>query len=111
MWLLDANLDVHLAGLMRSLGTECDTAENRGWKALPNGDLLTAAAESGFDVLLTRDQLFAESASRAWRKFPTIGVVIVTLPPLPSPRYLEAFATAWTASTIEPERGTIVLWP
>jgi hypothetical protein len=80
MWLLDANLDIHLLKLLQSLGTDCDTAENRGWKTLRNGDLVAACAQSGFDTLLTRDQLFAESASGAWRTFPGLAVVIVASP-------------------------------
>src|SRR5665213_3726776 len=103
MWLLDANLDIHLAELLRNLGIDCDTAEKRGWKKLRNGDLVAACAQSGFDTLLTRDQLFAESASRAWRTFPDLAVVIVTLPQLPSARYLEAFAAAWTTARIHPQ--------
>ncbi len=33
MWLLDANMDVHLASVLTGLGIDCDTAGNRGWKA------------------------------------------------------------------------------
>jgi hypothetical protein len=50
MWLLDANMDVH---------------GQRGWKSLSNGELLRAAVDAGFKCLLTRDQLFGESASQA----------------------------------------------
>ncbi len=84
MWLLDANLDIHLADLLRSLQTDCDTAESRGWKALRNGELVAAAVNAGFSTLVTRDRLFADSAARAWRLFPDLCVVIVTLPQLPS---------------------------
>jgi uncharacterized protein (DUF433 family) len=59
----------------------------------------------------TRDRLFAESASRAWRVFPGLCVVIVTLPQLPSVRYLEEFTTAWSASPIRPQPGKIVIRP
>ena len=48
MWLLDANLDVHVVELLRNLRIDCDTAENRGWKALRNGELVAAAANAGF---------------------------------------------------------------
>jgi len=34
MWLLDANMDVHLVQTLNELGVSCDTAANRGWKAL-----------------------------------------------------------------------------
>jgi hypothetical protein len=43
MWLLDANMDVHLAGVLQEMGIECDTAANRGWKTLTNGDLVAHA--------------------------------------------------------------------
>ena len=68
MWLLDANMDVHLASVLTGLGIECDTAGNRGWKALSNGDLVKAAVDAGFRCLLTRDRLFGESASRARKR-------------------------------------------
>lgn len=111
MWLLDANLDVHLVELLKGYEIDCDTAENRGWKALRNGDLVAAAAQNGFDTLLTKDQLFAESASRIWRLHPQFGIVVVTLPQLPSQRYLEAFARAWAVQPIRPVPGEIVIWP
>ena len=70
MWLLDANMDVHLVQplggrfqTLRELGVSCDTAANRGWKALSNGELVAAAAATGFTSLLTRDHLFGESAA------------------------------------------------
>jgi hypothetical protein len=111
MWLPDANLDIHLVGLLRSYEIDCDTAENRGWKALRNGDLVAAAAGNGFDSLVTKDQLFAESASRIWRLYPKFAIVVVTLPQLPSQRYMEAFARAWAAQPIRAVPGEIVNWP
>ena len=65
MWLLDANMDVHLVHTLNELGVSCDTAANRGRKALSNGELVSAAVAAGFTCLLTRDQLFGESAARA----------------------------------------------
>jgi len=65
MWLLDANVDVHLAPVLREFGVSCDTAANRGWKALENGELVAAAMAAGFDCIVTRDRGFAESAARA----------------------------------------------
>ncbi len=67
MWLLDANVDVHLAPLLRGLGIPCETASSRGWKALTNGELVAAAVVAGFDCIVTRDQSFAESASGVLR--------------------------------------------
>jgi len=67
MWLLDANVDVHLAAVFRQWGIPCDTAAHRGWKALSNGELVATAFAEGFCCLLTRDQLFGESAAQALR--------------------------------------------
>ena len=80
MWLLDANMDVHLVQTLNELGVSCDTAANRGWKALSNGELVSAAVAAGFTCLLTRDQLFGESAARALKTFPSFAVVVVDLP-------------------------------
>lgn len=33
-----------------------DTADERHWSTLQNGDLLTAAEQDGYDVLITTDQ-------------------------------------------------------
>jgi hypothetical protein len=50
MWLLDANLDVHLIELLRGLQIDCDPAENRGWKALRNGELVADTVDAGNGV-------------------------------------------------------------
>ena len=111
MSLLDANLGIRFAGLLRSLQIDWDTAGNRGWKALRNGDLVSAAVNAGFDTLLTRDQLFAQAASRVWRKFPDFTIIAIMLPQLPSKRYLEVFANAWVLAPLKPQRGKTLIWP
>lgn len=45
MWLLDANMDVHLVAVLADLGVQCETAAARGWKALSNGQLVASAGE------------------------------------------------------------------
>lgn len=47
MWLLDANMDVHLLSLLQQLGIEYEATTRRGWQALNNGDLVSVAAEAG----------------------------------------------------------------
>jgi hypothetical protein len=111
MWLLDANVDVHLVRTLRELGVSCDTAGNRGWKALSNGELVSTAVTAGFTCLLTRDQLFGESAARALETFPIFAVVVVDLPQQRWPAYQEKFVAAWAAKPIEPVAGTLVHWP
>jgi hypothetical protein len=60
-------MPVQLAALLKELGIEADTAVARGWNALSNGSLVSAAAEAKFTALLTRDRLFGESAHRCSR--------------------------------------------
>jgi hypothetical protein len=47
--------DVHLVQTLNELGVSCDTAAKRGWKALSNGELVSAAVAAGITCLLTRD--------------------------------------------------------
>ena len=65
MWLLDANMDVHLVEVLESFHIACDTAIARGWGAIENGELVAAAVRHGFDCLLTKDRLFGESAAQS----------------------------------------------
>ena len=74
MWLLDANMPVQLVALLSDWGIEADSAAGRGWNALSNGRLVSAAARAGFTALLTRDRLFGESAAGALRAYPDFCV-------------------------------------
>jgi hypothetical protein len=69
MWLLDANPDIHLLELLHRLGIDCDTAEIADGRHCAMAISSQPPPGSGFDKLLTRDQPFAESFSRAWRTF------------------------------------------
>lgn len=111
MWLLDANGDVHLVPVLTGFKIFCDTAGNRGWEALSNGGLVKAAVGAGFRCLLTRDQLFGESASRALTLFPQFAVVVVNIPQRPWPQYRELFIAHWTERPIEPVVGRLIRWP
>ena len=111
MWLLDSNIPKKLTLVLSGLGVESATAQSRGWGNLSNGSLVKAAATAGFSCLLTRDRLFAESASGALRSFPTFSVVVVTLPQLREPLFLEAFRAAWQRAPIRPVGGEISSWP
>lgn len=111
MWLLDANLDVHLVEVLAGYGVSAETASSRGWKGLSNGHLVAAAVEGGFTCLLTRDRLFGESASRALKAHSTFAVVLVNLPQLRSELYLKQFSDLWSISPIEPSPGEFVEWP
>lgn len=111
MWLLDANVDVHLAPVLSQFDIRCDTAANRGWKALTNGNLVAAAVAGGFDCILTRDQAFAESAARVLRSYPKFALVVLRLTQKPWLEYREAFLAAWSVSPIRPVAGELTRWP
>lgn len=111
MWLLDANVDVHLVATLAEFGIQSATAGSRGWKALSNGDLVQAASAAGFECLLTRDQLFGESAARALKSFPQFAVVLVSLPQQRWEQYRERFVVAWAKSPIHPLPGQMTRWP
>ena len=95
MWLLDANMDVHVASFLRECSVPVDVAGPRGWGMLANGELVATAAGAGFTCLLTQDRLFAESASAA----------------LPWRQYLEQFRAAWAKVPIRPVPGQVLHWP
>jgi hypothetical protein len=75
------------------------------------GELVSAAAAAGFTCLLTRDQLFGESAARALKNFPSFAVVVVDLPQQRWQAHQEQFVAAWGARSIEPVTGTLLHWP
>ena len=101
----------HLIQTLRELGVSCDTAANRGWKALSNGELVSAAAATGFTCLLTRYHLFGESAARALETFLSFAVVVVDLPQQRWQAHQEQFVTAWGERSIEPAAGTCFSCP
>ena len=51
-----------------------ETAYERGWATLQNGDLLTAAEQNGFDLLMTTDQ-----SLKYQQNLPTRRIAIVVL--------------------------------
>jgi hypothetical protein len=111
VWLLDGNIDIRICDLLAEFGIESRTAESLGWKHLLNGRLVAAAVTEGFTCVLTRDQLFAESASRALREFPQFAVVVVQIQQRRSPEYLAQFRAAWEENAILPISGTTIYWP
>jgi len=111
MWLLDANLDVHLVSLFAELGIKCESATTRGWGGLSNGDLVGAASQAGFTCILTRDKLFAESARQSLQVVNRVSLVVVQLPQKPWREYVAQFRRAWVDEPIKPAPGEIVFWP
>jgi hypothetical protein len=63
-------------GLARTLvGHTVHTAQSRGWDALSNGELLSAAEAAGFDVLLTTDRRIRYQQNLKVRR---IALVVLT---------------------------------
>lgn len=111
MWLLDANVDIRVCELLAVFGVSSQTAESQGWKHLSNGNLVSAAAAAGFTCLLTRDQLFTESAARALNLFPKFAIVVLQLGQCKRSQYLAQFHATWIRDPIVPELGKTLVWP
>lgn len=68
-------------GLIRHLeGHEVSTAEQCGWGRLENGDLLTVAEQSGYDLFLTADKNLRYQQNLAGRK---ISLLVLGQSPWP----------------------------
>jgi hypothetical protein len=111
MWLLDVNMPVKLISFLKAHGIDADTTHNRGWDALSNGVLVEAASKAGFVALLTRDRLFAESASRALKRFSHFSVIVVTLPQAGIKSYIASFEREWALEALSPQPGREIIWP
>ena len=111
MWLLDVNLPKRIAKLLGEFGIEARCADDQGWGGLTNGALVEVAQQAGFRCILTRDRLFSESAARALKQFPEFCVVLVSIPQLRGPAFLEQFRNAWLRNQIRPVPGQLLHWP
>jgi predicted nuclease of predicted toxin-antitoxin system len=111
MWLLDHNLPHQLAPILQSLGVPADTTAQRGWQRLSNGELVKTAAAADVTCILTKDLDFGHSAEKSLKKFPSICVILITLPQQRGPAYARAFQEAWSRKPIHPIAGKLIRWP
>jgi len=86
-------------------GHTVSTAAKQGWAKLRNGDLLTAAEEAGFDILLTTDKNMRYQQNLAGRR---IAIVVLGQQQWPRlrahiQRVIEAVNAATPGSYIEVE--------
>jgi hypothetical protein len=73
------------------------TAAQQHWDTLRNGDLLTAAEEAGFEVLLTTDRNMRYQQNLTGR---TIAIVVIGHPQWPIPPYrIQRVVAAVNAAT------------
>ncbi|MGP0075937.1 MAG: DUF5615 family PIN-like protein [Bryobacteraceae bacterium] len=70
--LFDANTPAPLAGFLR--GHEVTRADELAWQGLENGELLDAAEQTGFNILLTCNQNVRHQQNFAGRR---LSVVIL----------------------------------
>lgn len=86
------------AGIARFLPEHTVTkAKDRGWDRFGNGDLLTAAEDAGFDVLVTADKNIHHQQNLKGRR---IALVVLSTPQWPLvKRHLEKIADAVNVAT------------
>jgi hypothetical protein len=111
MWLLDVNVDVSLERLLKAKGILVENTISRGWRELTNGNLVTAAVDSGFTCLITRDVDFAKSAEKALKDYDKFAAVVLTLPQARRKDWLEHFEKICLESPITPIPGKLIFWP
>jgi hypothetical protein len=87
-------------------GHTVETAYERGWSTLGNGDLLTAAEGSAFDVLITTDQNLRHQQAVSGRR---LAVLVLPTTRWPHIRRHVAEVAAAIAS-IEPGEFRELTW-
>ena len=87
------------AGIARFLtGHTVTKAKDRGWDRLGNGDLLTAAEDAGFDVLVTADKNMRFQQNLEGRR---IALVVLSTPQWPVVKlHVDKIVAAVTAATL-----------
>ena len=111
MWLLDHNIPHGLAVFLKSQGINCDTAQNRNWEKLRNGELVSSAWHAKFTCVVTKDTLFVQSAEKVIKTLPEMAIVLLTIPQCRGEEYLKRFTEHWKNVPIFPEKGKMLHWP
>ena len=99
--LFDQNTPVPIRNFL--VGHSVRTANEQGWSTLQNGDLLRAAEQHGFDVLLTADQNIAYQQNMEGRK---IALVVLARGQWPS---IQKFMSRVVAAVEAAGPGTVTL--
>lgn len=68
--LLDEGVPIGVRSLVA--GFAVDAAAERGWAALANGDLVAAAEQAGYDVMITADQNISYQQNMTGRRLALI---------------------------------------
>lgn len=64
----------------RLAGHSIDTAAERGWETLSNGDLLDRAEAEGYEAFVTTDQSMRHQQNLADRPFGTVAIMATDWP-------------------------------
>ena len=96
---------------LRAIGIDCNWTSAEGWQTLANGALVKAASDAGYVCLLTNDRKFANAEGNALAKNPNFSVVEITILQAPKAGFLNAIATAWADTAIQPLPSKVVKWP
>lgn len=78
---------------------EVSTAFERGWSRLGNGDLLAAAEDAGFDVLLTTDMSLRHQQNLSVRTIAIVVLRTTSWPRIEAAAHLVAAAIGASAVT------------
>ena len=100
--LFDQGVPLPLKKWLESHDTE--TAQQRGWSELLNGELLAAAEAAGFDLFITTDQNLRHQQDLS--RF-AIAVLVLMVANWPS---LEPFASEIAAAVDKIGRGQYLEW-
>ena len=111
MWLLDHNVPKRLLNILQFLSIPCDSAYNRGWSELGNGELVKKAIDSGFSCILTKDKLFSKSAEETLKHNPKLAVVLLTIRQSSGKQFSNEFLIEWEKMPIKPLPGQVLSWP
>lgn len=65
-------------------GHTVDTAYERGWSELSNGDLLTTAESENYDLLITTDQNLRYQQNFVGRQIAIVVLLSTSWPPSPA---------------------------
>ena len=91
--LLDENVPVDIIRVLHASGHVAESVNFLGWKGLQNGALLSKA-QADYDLFLTRDKDFDETALGRYVTS-DFGIVLLAIPQQRGPAYAATFASLW----------------
>lgn len=112
--LIDHNIKPAVFNILRRYGHEAESAGYNNWESLQNGELVKAAADAGFEVILTQDTTFEVDGADGWRMYPSVAIILIDTDALPqkgAAPYLQRFEDALRAESFNISKGDSNKWP